>query len=37
MFIYEHTLCLQITKSDLRSQAKWAVTPVIVDDLFNLP
>ena len=29
--------CLQITKSDIRPQVKWAVTLVIADGHFNLP
>ena len=30
-------LCLQITKSDIRPQVKWAVNLVIADIHFNLP
>ena len=30
-------LCLQITRSDIRAHAKWAVSQVIADDHLNLP
>ena len=34
--MYDHILNLQITKSDIKQQVKWAVNLVIIDGHFNL-
>ena len=36
--VWPHSfLCLQITRSDIRSEVKWAVNMIIADSHFNLP